>query len=154
MRPLSESTARVTGKSFNRKYVALGRIVRHWKEIVGVKLSSKAQPVRIRYRKHEKAKKLEASLDIAVSSADATVLHYQKDLILERINQIFGEKWIKSIRFVHMASNAQAPFRKKTDPVLSGTEQNTLSGMLTNVVDEEIKSRLNRLGAAVLSVKE
>lgn len=151
MRPLSEATARVTGKSFKRKYIALGRIVNHWSEIVGEKLASKAQPVQIHYRKHKKSQKPVASLDIAVSSADATLLHYQKDLILERINQIFGEQWISAIRFVHAPSNSQSSFGKKQARPLTQDEKDSLSSLLAEIADDEIKSRLSRLGEGVLA---
>jgi hypothetical protein len=113
MRPVSEAAARIADISFSRKYIALGRIVSHWGEIVGAQLAHKAQPVKINYRKKDRGQKPDACLDIAVSSADATLLHYQKDLILERINQIFGERWITAIRFVHAPANTDAAFRRK-----------------------------------------
>lgn len=155
MRPLSEATARITGKSFERKYVALGRVVRHWEDIVGAKLADKAQPVKLNYRKHKESKKPLVSLDIAVSSADAAVLHYQKDLILERINQIFGEQWISSIRFVHAApSNTSHSFRKKKSRPLTQEEKDSLSTWLSDIEDDEIRERLSRLGEGVIKDKD
>ncbi len=155
MRPISEATGRVAGKSFNRKYIALGRILTHWNDIVGPELARKAQPVKLRYLKHKQAKKPTASLDIATTSADATLLHYQKDLILERINQIFGERWVTAIRFVQVPVNTQTPkVKKPPHRPLTGTEQNYLSNMLDNIPDSDIKSRLERLGQAVLREEE
>lgn len=152
MRPVSESTARIVKESFSNKYVKLGRIVNNWSEIVGEKMADKAQPVRIRYRKHEKAKTPEASLDIAVSSANATLLHYQKDLILERINQIFGEKWIRSIRFVNIPSNEERSLRRqKIKPPMSADQKETLSNMVASITDGDIKERLTRLGSEILT---
>lgn len=150
MRPLSESTSRVAGKNFERKYVAIGRIVQRWPQIVGEKLSAKAQPVKLHFRKHKESKQPVASLDIAVSSADATLLHYQKDLILERINQIFGEQWISSIRFVHMASNRAETRKQKQKRILSDIEKNNLSAALEIIDDPAIKERLNSLGTEIL----
>lgn len=156
MRPLSEATARISGNAFKRKYIALGRIVKHWEDIVGKNLADKAQPVKINYRKHPKSKKPVASLDIAVSSADATTLHYQKDLILERINQIFGEQWISAIRFVHHApaNNARAMAKKnayKKGGPLTEKEKKSLSEWLSDIEDEDIKARLSRLGEGIMS---
>lgn len=156
MRPLSEATARVTGKSFTRKYIALGRIVSNWTEIVGEKMSTKAQPVKIHYRKSKDKnnKKPVASLDIAVDSATGTVLHYQKDLILERINQIFGDAWISAIRFVPVSSNTnKSPIKKRKSP-LTVQEKDSLSNMLDDIKDEDIKERLKRLGEGVLSYEK
>jgi len=156
LRLLSEAIPKVTGKVFSRKYTMLGRIVTHWEDIVGADLADKAQPVKLRYmkKKHPKAKAT-AALDIATSSANATVLHYQKDVILERINQIFGERWITAIRFVPVASNApadefQRPARRKP---LTGQEKQHLSSMLENIEDPDLQEKLKNLGTAILQDK-
>ncbi len=151
MRPLSEATGRIAGQNFQRKYVALGRIVQHWSDIIGAELARKAQPVKIHYRKFEKSKEPQASLDIAVSSADATLLHYQKDLILERINQIFGERWISSIRFVNVPANEikSSAFKKPKTP-LSSEEKQSLNSLLENIADHDIKARLETLGNEII----
>ena len=150
MRTLSEATAKIASLSFERKYIALGRVVQHWEAIVGTKLADKAQPVKIHYRKKTPKSSAQATLEIAASSADATLLHYQKDLILERINQIFGDRWITGVKFVQIASNAPAPRRKKMQPPLTATEKKTLSGLLMCVEDEAIKTRLENLGQAIM----
>lgn len=151
MRPLSESTARVAGKSFERKYISLGRIVKHWPEIVGAALAEKAQPIKIHYRKKEKQEKPDALLEIATSSADATIMHYQKDLILERINQIFGERWVSAIRFVNVPANPSGLKRKKIRQPLTNHKKKDLCDMLEIIEDAEIRARLERLGEAILT---
>lgn len=151
MRPLSEATAKIAGKSFQRKYIALGRIVKNWNEIVGEKLADKAQPVKIQYRKKKANEKPDATLEIAASSANATMLHYQKDLILERINQIFGERWVTGIRFVNVPSNAPVKARKKAKAPLTEGEKKTLSDMVFEVEDEEMRARLENLGQAIIT---
>lgn len=150
MRTLSEATAKIASLSFERKYIALGRIVKHWEEIVGTKLADKTQPMKLHYHKKPGAKKPDVTLEIAASSADATMLHYQKDLILERINQIFGEKWIAAIKFVQVASNATPVKRKKRPIPLNMDEKKTLSGLLISVEDDEMKKRLENLGQAII----
>ena len=152
MRSLSEVTARITGQSFSRKYIALGRIVNSWLEIVGPELATKAQPVKIRYnRKHKRVTKPEAALDIAVSGADATLLHYQKDLIIERINRIFGERWITDVRFVTMpVSSAGLKKPKKAKTPLTQAEKNSLSQLLDGVQEDSLRERLASLGEAIL----
>lgn len=150
MRPLSEATARIAGKSFERKYIALGRIVNSWREIVGDKLADKAQPVKIHYRKSKDKKKPDATLEIATSSADATLLHYQKDLILERINQIFGERWITSLRFVNIPSNTAHKTAKKPKAPLTENEKKTLSDMVFEIEDDTLRDRLENLGKAII----
>lgn len=151
MRPISEATARVSGQSFSRKYVSLGRILSSWKEIVGEKLAGKAQPVKINYRKREKGGNPVAILDIAASSADSTLLHYQKDLILERINQIFGDKWVTAIRFVATPVSIKGKKPKKSRIPLTDDEKSHLSGMLESLADPDLKAKLETLGTAIIT---
>lgn len=149
MRPLSESTSRVAGKCFERKYISLGRIVKHWSDIVGQRLADKAAPVKIHHRPARQGKSAQNSLDIAVDSANATALHYQKDLILERINQLFGEEWITAIRFVHIPVNQSALKPSVIKPPLSEAEKKLLSDTVSRITDSEIQERLLSLGEAI-----
>ncbi|MGB4057154.1 MAG: DciA family protein [Alphaproteobacteria bacterium] len=150
MRPISDAAARVAGENFKRKYVSLGRVLTCWREIVGPDLAAKAQPVKIHYRKNKKDGENVATLDIAASSADSTLLHYQKDLILERINRIFGNKWISAIRFVTLPTNSSKPLRQKKQQIpLTEDEKNHLSRMLDSTPDPDLKARLETLGKAI-----
>lgn len=151
MRPISEATSRVTGQSFSRKYISLGRIVNSWSDIVGAALAGKAQPVKILYRKKDKNQSPDAVLEVAASSADATLLHYQKDLILERINQIFGDRWITAVRFVAVAANSKVQKLKKSKIPLTEDEKSHLSGMLEFMPDDDLRVRLENLGQAIFT---
>lgn len=155
MRPLSQTTAQILSRNFSRKYIAIGKIVSHWNDIVGSDLADKAQPVKIHYRKHKQsAKAPEASLEIATTGAHATILHYQKDLILERLNRIFGESWITAIKFVTVSSNANFVKAKPPPRPLNAQEEIYLSEMLDGVQDHDIKDRLERLGQAIIREEE
>ena len=151
MRPISEATARIAGKSFSRKYIARGRIVKHWEEIVGAALATQAQPARLMYRKFEKSKEQRTVLEIATSSAYATRLHYQKDLILERINMIFGDSWVSDIRFVSIPANtACTPRPRKKAAPLTETQKKYLAKSLCKIGDDAIRERLERLGRHIM----
>jgi hypothetical protein len=151
---LSNSVPGILGKAFQRKYIALGRIVTNWTEIIGPDFAERAQPAKIHYRKPKTPKgKPEATLEIAASSADCAVLVYQKDLILERINRIFGDRWISDIKYVHLEPkiSKKPPRRMKS---LTLDEKNHLSQMLETVDDPELKERLSRLGEALMQEKK
>ena len=151
MRPLSESTARVASKNFSRKYIALGRVVNQWDEIMGSEFADKAQPVKINYRKATRSREQTATLDIATTSSYATILPYQKDLILERINQLFGKQWITDIRFV-VGNILETPItRKKIISPLTQGEKKYLSGVLDQIDDPEFKEKLESFGKALMS---
>lgn len=147
---ISDAVPKVTGKTFKRKYIALGRIVTHWQDIMGEKMASYAQPLKIHYRKpHRKGDKAQATLEIAASSAHASLLIMQKGVLLEKINHIFGEQWITDIKFVHVPANVPEKQKKAVNP-LTEEEKNSLSLMLEKVEDPEIKKRLEAMGAALL----
>lgn len=147
---LSDAVPRVTGKTFKRKYIALGRIVTHWKDIMGEKMAAYAQPLKIHYRKpRRKGDKPEATLEIAASSAHSSLLIMQKGVLLEKINHIFGEQWITDIKFVHAPANLPEKQKKQFQP-LTEDEKNSLSHMLEMVDDPEIKKRLENMGSALL----
>ncbi len=150
MRPLSESTARVASKNFSRKYIALGRIIKQWTDVMGEEFAGIAQPIKINYRKAPKGKKATATLDIATTSSYATILPYQKGIILERINKLFGDGWITDIRFV--VGNITDPpiIKKKIISPLTHGEKKYLSGVLDQVDDAEFKEKLESLGKAIL----
>lgn len=153
LRPLASSVSKLTSETFSKKFVALGRVLNNWDDIIGPEMAVKAQPVKIHYRKpKEKGDKPQATLEIAATSADATVLHYQKDLILARINQIFGDSWITNLRFVHIAANTEnkyAPSRKSSMP-LPQADLDGLKATLEGIEDEEIRNCLEKLGQGVL----
>ena len=128
----------------------LGRLVTQWADIVGPELAAKTQPVKTRYMKAGKNGKPVISLDIAVTPAEATLLLYRKDLILARINQIFGDDWVSAIRFVPIAANTPAPRPRKTIKPLTPTEKTYLSGVLETVGDADLQASLQALGLAIL----
>lgn len=149
-RLISETIPRVAGQVFSKKYIMLGRLVTRWPEIVGEDLAMKAQPVKIHYRKRKGQDKAEATLDIAASTADATLLHYRKDLILQRINMIFGDKWITAIKFVPLASNPPLP-RVQRKRLLTDSEKAQVVSAIDGINDPEMQERLKSLGEAILS---
>lgn len=138
------------GKAFERKYIALGRIVTQWREIIGEEYAERASPAKIHYFKPKNPKeKPKATLDIAASSADCAVLVYRKDLILQRINQLFGDNWVTDIKFQHVEPKAKTKPQKRTKP-LTEDEKNHLSQLLDGVDDPDLKDRLSRLGQSIL----
>lgn len=129
----------------------LGRILENWGDIIGPDLAKKAQPMKINYRKTEQGPS--ATLEIAVSSADATTLHYRKDLILERLNFILGDRHIQALKLVHSAVNANINSFKKPTP-LTDEEKQRVSGWLENIEDDHLRSVLSRFGEALIKDKK
>ena len=151
---VSTAVPKVTKKTFKRKYISLGRIVTQWREIMGEKMAIHAQPLKIHYRKPKrKGGKATATLDIATSSAQASVLIMQKGVLLEKINHIFGETLVTDIRFVHQVLETK-PRPVKKAKSLTIEEKNSLSTMLDDIEDSELKQRLASMGEALLKDKD
>lgn len=121
---------------------------------MGNDFADKAQPLKINYRKKGKDGKPYATLDIATSASNATILNYQKGVILERINSIFGDDWIKDIRFLVSEIAETDVIVKKRKTPLTGTEKKYLSGVLEQIEDPDIKEKLESLGKAILTDKK
>ena len=131
--------------------MSLGRIVTQWENIVGEKMAEQAQPVKIHIRKPKsKNAKPEATLEIAASSADCALLQMQKDLILQRINLIFGDQWVTDIRFSHVVGERKLPKSRRKKPQITTEDEILLEDMLEKIDDPDIKRRLNAMGRGVL----
>lgn len=150
MKPLSKSVPGIMGKMFQRKYIALGRIVTQWPELVGPDMASRAVPAKIQYFKPKNpAEKPRATLEVAAPSADCAILVYQKDVLLQKLEHFFGDRWITDIKFVHAEPKIPLKPPKKTK-TLTEDEKNHLSQLLETVDDPELKERLEKLGQSIL----
>ena len=151
LKPISDSVSKLTKETFSRKFVSLARILSQWEDVVGADMAGKCQPVKLNYRKPKAAnEKPQATLDIAASSADAALLHYQKGLILERINQLFGDKWVTDVKFVHIPFTTKKTEIGPKHRMPSAEDVQNLKASLDYIDDEDIKKRLEKLGQGIL----
>lgn len=152
---LSQAAAKITGKTFSRKYIALGRLFDQWEDIIGAEMAERTQPVKMHYRcQKDKRAKPEGTLEIAASSADAAVLIYRKDLILERINRIFGDRWVTDIKYIHIDPQTARTIGRRQKKPLNEEERGFLAKTLEQITDPDIKERLQRFGEAYLKDKK
>ncbi len=154
MKSVSKSVPILLGKVFQRKYTKLGRIVTNWEEIAGQDVASRSQPIKINYFKAKTVgEKATATLEIAASSADSAVLVYQKDILLQKLEMYFGDRWVTDIKFLHIEpkTTIKAPKRTKN---LTDSEKSYLSQLLEGVDDPEMRARLESLGHSILQEKK
>ncbi len=131
--------------------MSLGRIVTQWEDIIGPKMAARAQPVKI-YTRRPKSKrdKPQVTLEIAASSADCAQLQMQKDVILQRINLLFGDSWITDIKFLHVAPDVKLSKKPSKPKNLDGAQSGMLEEWLEKIADPDIKERLRQMGSALL----
>lgn len=152
---LSETAAKITGKTFSRKYIALGRLFEQWEDIMGADMAARTQPLKLHYRaKKNQKEKPQAMLEIAASSADAAVLVYRRDLILERINRLFGDRWVTDIKYAHIDPQTAGKIARRQKKPLTEDERGFLSKTLEQITDPALKERLQRFGEAYLKDKK
>lgn len=152
LKHLSKSVSKVGGKMFERKFVTLGRLLNHWDVIVGKELAGKTAPVKLAYRKQGTQKHL--TLVISTDSAQAMLLHYRKDFILEKINQLLGDTVIHALKFVDQSAGTPDKQGNRKRPIqnitLTPTQEQNLSEMLESVHDQDIRERLHSLGKSMM----
>lgn len=151
---LGESIRAISGKTFEKKFVALGRLLEYWPSVIGEAFAAEVQPVKIRTQKRKG--EMYRILVVGVPPARSTVIHYQKGLILERIYRIMGPDFVHDIEFVDgaPAKAHEAPYKKEPEITLSDEQTRDLDTLLEQIEDEELKSRLKMLGKSVLKEHE
>lgn len=123
---------------------------------MGADLAAKSYPVGMSVRKNSKNLKAEtkstrdlvATLEIAASSADATLIYYQKRLILERLALLIGADMIVDIKVIHNSAIVTAIPQIPVRP-LTARQKTCLSPeqLGTDMVgDDELRIALERLG--------
>ncbi len=156
LKPLSSPISKLNTTLFERKFVALGRLLEYWDVIAGKDLAKVSRPVKLKFRKGKKesGKGLrnvsEAVLEIATDSSNAMLFTYRKDLVLEKINQIIGTTAVSDILIRHQKIETINPVTDAETPnVLDKAREQKLADTLAGVSDPEIKERLMKLGTYV-----
>ena len=150
LKHISRPVRIVAGKTFARKYITLGRIMALWPDIIGHELALKTYPIGLKMRKTgTKAAngkpQYAATLEIAASSAEATLLHYKKALILERLKLTAGNTFIDDLMITHAAKLLQ-PTKPKTPPPLTTGQKHCLSQGIETIEDHDLRAALADLG--------
>jgi hypothetical protein len=172
---VSKPIKTVTGKTFARKFITLGRVINCWADAVGAELAEKTYPIGMKVRKSPRKEPgpsgltrgplaaqgprpspraggiLTATLEIAANSADATLIHYQKGLILERLRTLLAADMIVDIKVTHAARPTifTSPLAGKAHPRVKRTGQVGSHVDLSHIMDETLRDALASLGEYV-----
>jgi hypothetical protein len=146
-RPLRELLGKLVGDAFARQGFASAELVTRWDDIVGAEIAAHSEPIKLQWPRGRDPDDSEAgTLVLRVEGPAAIEIQHLAELICERVNRFLG--W----RAVGRLALRQAPLRRRqarvtqtVDPVAAGRIAENLSG----IKDEELKTALARLGAAV-----
>jgi hypothetical protein len=146
-RPLRELLGKLVGDAFARQGFASAELVTRWEDIVGAEIAAHSEPIKLQWPQGKDPEDSEAgTLVLRVEGPAAIEIQHLSGLVCERVNRFLG--W----RAVGRLALRQAPLRRRQarmpqtmDPAAGRRIAETLS----DIKDEELKTALARLGAAV-----
>jgi hypothetical protein len=145
-RPLAEFVGLCLADTFAQRGFAATEIVTHWEDIVGPEVAAHAEPMKIQWPRPTARDTESATLLLRVEGPAAIEIQHLSGVIIERVNRFFG--W----RAVAQIALRQAPLRRRATlarPKPDPEAASKVAASLTAVADDELKSALARLGAAV-----
>lgn len=153
LRSLSDLVPGLTKDVLGKKGVLFGKLVLEWPHIAGPDIAARTSPVDLKFAK-KLDQKSQAVLHLAVQSAYALEISYQKSLLIERLNMFFGYPAIKDIKMIQQTSimdkNMKQPALVR--PVTL-QEQKDLDGMVGQIQENDLQTALKNLGKAIISRK-
>lgn len=149
-RGLNVALGRLTSPLLRKRGILFGDIMQRWPEIVGPLLAPDTQPERLIYPGEAAAG---ATLEVAVSGAQALELQHLAPLVIERINGYFGYRAVAGLRLKQMPIRRRetrvAPERQP--PPLDGNAAERLESLLSGVEDKKLRQALETLGRSLLA---
>jgi hypothetical protein len=157
-RPLRDLLGKVVGDNFRRQGFASAELVTRWSEIAGAEIAAHSEPIRIQWPRAfttlpspasdsgaERAQQ-PGTLVLRVEGPAAIEIQHLAHLICERVNRFLG--W----RAVERITLRQAPLHRRvrpSAPAVDAAAAARLAATMPQIIDEDLRAALARLGAAV-----
>jgi hypothetical protein len=156
-KPLRDLVGNVVGETFRRQGFASAELVTRWTEIVGAEVSAHSEPIKVQWPRASNDsfaargsgsgwERPPGVLVLRVEGPAAIEIQHLAGMICERVNRFLG--W----RAIERVALRQAPLRraprtpaKRLDAVAAAR----IAEALSEVVDDDLRQALGRLGAAV-----
>jgi hypothetical protein len=150
-RPLSDLVPGLTRDILGKKSLLFGKMIADWSHIAGADIADKTTPLDLKYAK-KLDQKSQAVLHLAVQSAYALEISYQKSLLIERLNMFFGYPAIKDIKIIQQ-TNLMDNKKQTVVPSrpLTLQEERGLDGIVAQIQENDLQTALKNLGKAILS---
>jgi hypothetical protein len=145
-RPLSAFLHQALSKPLARQGFASTELLTRWTEIVGPELSRHSQPEKIQWPRGRNDDEASGTLVLRVEGPTAVEIQHLSSVVLERVNRFFGWQAVGSLRL------RQAPLRRRSRTVPPEPDAQAaarIAAGLTEITDENLRSALARLGAAI-----
>ena len=148
--------AHVTENALGKKGMLYGKLLMSWASIIGADKAKIAVPIKVSFygAGDNKGKKTGATLTVAASSAQATLLHHEAPLWIEKINLFFGYPAIEKIKIVHTSDKDKSELspRRSTrvrERRLNSSQKDALKQLVDDITDEDLKNVLLKYGESL-----
>ncbi|MBO6825422.1 MAG: DUF721 domain-containing protein [Sneathiella sp.] len=145
-RAVSQFIGKSTRASLVRRGFAQADILSKWESIVGPTLARASSPERMSFNRHNNR---EATLKVRVAPGFAPEFMQFEPLIVERINSFFGYKAVGRLNLVQAPVKLPKKPEKRALPELSKSEIDAYEIQLSDVRDDDLRTRLARLGLRI-----
>ena len=147
-RPLSELLGATLSDALKSQGFASAEILARWRDIVGPEVAAHSEPIKISWPRAVGDDASEpATLVLRVEGPAAIEIQHLSAVILERVNRFFGWQAIGRIAL------RQAPLRRREQPAPPQPPDPAVAARiaagLPEVIDEDLRQALARLGAAI-----
>jgi hypothetical protein len=155
---LRDVAGKIVGESFRRQGFASAELVTRWSEIAGAEIAAHSEPIKIQWPRAFSTLPSPASdsgaergqqpgtLVLRVEGPAAIEIQHLTHLICERVNRFLG--W----RAVERITLRQAPLHRRARPSAPAIDADAaarLAATMPQIIDEDLRAALARLGAAV-----
>jgi len=146
-KPLRDFVPKVVGETFSRQGFASAELVTRWADIAGIEVAAHSEPIKIHWTRPADGEEREpGTLLLRVEGPAAIEIQHLAEVICERVNRFLG--W----RAVARLALRQAPLRRDKRKPPRGVDPaatTQIAQSLTDIVDDDLKDALARLGAAI-----
>jgi hypothetical protein len=157
-KPLRDLLGKVVGETFMRQGFASAELVTRWTEIVGAEIAAHSEPIKIQWPRASPSfasSVSRAGLDggrppgmlvLRVEGPAAIEIQHLANVICERVNRFLGWRAVERIVL------RQAPLRRVVRQPAAAPDPATaarIAATIPEIVDEDLRQALARLGAAI-----
>jgi hypothetical protein len=146
-RPLADLLGAALSDAFKQQGFASAELVTRWTDIVGAEIAAHAEPMKVQWpRAVGNDPPGPGTLVLRVDGPTAIEIQHLANVILERVNRFFG--W----QAVDRLALRQAPLSRRTKKAAKVPDAEAaarIAATLPEIVDDELRQALARLGAAV-----
>jgi len=147
-KPLSVMLSDVFSDVYAKQGFAARDLVTRWAQIAGADIAAHCEPLKMQWPRPVEGQPPEpATLVLRVEGPVALEIQHSSDVILARVNRFFG--WSAVGRLALRQAPLSRRGRPKAPPAPDAKAVAEVAKTLTGVEDEELRTALARLGAAI-----